>query len=102
MKKYVVGKDEQREFGAQGDLPLVGDFDGDGIDELAVIRGDQVLIDSNGNGRFDATDRVFQLDSEEGTVIAGDFDGDGDDEPALHQSVEQRRMLEANRGMRVE
>ncbi len=100
--KLIDGKDEQREFGAQGDLPLVGDFDGDGIDELAVIRGDQVLIDSNGNGRFDATDRVFQLDSEEGTVIAGDFDGDGDDEPALHQSVEQRRMLEANRGMRVE
>lgn len=100
--KLIDGKDEQREFGAPGDLPLVGDFDGDGIDELAVIRGDQVLVDSNGNGRFDATDRVFQLDSEEGTVIAGDFDGDGDEEPALHQSVEQRRMLEANRGMRVE
>ncbi len=97
--KLTDEHDEQREFGRKGDLPLVGDFDGDGVDELAVVRGDQVLIDSNGNGRFDATDRVFQLDSVDGTVIVGDFDGDGNDEPALHQSVEQRRTLEASRGV---
>lgn len=89
--------DEQRQFGEPGDLPLVGDFDGDGIDELAVVRGDQVLVDSNGNGRFDATDQVFQLDSAEGTVVVGDFNGDGRDEPALHQSADQQRWLEAKR-----
>lgn len=89
--------DEQRQFGEPGDLPLVGDFDGDGIDELAVVRGDQVLVDSNANGRFDATDQVFQLDSAEGTVVVGDFNGDGRDEPALHQSVDQQRWLEAKR-----
>ncbi|MCC7336145.1 MAG: carboxypeptidase regulatory-like domain-containing protein [Pirellulaceae bacterium] len=89
--------DEQRQFGEPGDLPLVGDFDGDGIDELAVVRGDQVLVDSNGNGRFDATDQVFQLDSAEGTVVVGDFNGDGRDEPALHQSPDQQRWLEAKR-----
>jgi hypothetical protein len=95
-------RDDRREFGQAGDLPLVGDFDGDGVDELAVVRGNQVLVDSNGNGRFDATDQVFELDSTDGTVIVGDFDGDGDDEPALHQSAEQRRTLEASRGVRIE
>jgi serine-aspartate repeat-containing protein C/D/E len=94
--------DDRREFGQAGDLPLVGDFNGDGVDELAVVRGNQVLVDSNGNGRFDATDQVFELDSTEGTVIVGDFDGDGKEEPALHQSAEQRRTLEASRGVRIE
>ncbi|MEZ6135299.1 MAG: SdrD B-like domain-containing protein [Pirellulaceae bacterium] len=90
-------KDRQSEFGRAGDLPLVGDFDGDGIDELAIVRGNEVIVDSNGNGHIDATDQVFMLDSDEGSVIVGDFDGDGDDEPALHQSANQRRTLEARR-----
>jgi serine-aspartate repeat-containing protein C/D/E len=89
--------DEQREFGRAGDLPLVGDFDGDGVDELAILRGNQVIVDSDGNGRIDATDQVFLLESEAGTVIVGDFDGDGRDEPALHQSANQQRTLEARR-----
>ncbi len=90
-------KDRMLEFGSAGDLPLVGDFDGDGIDELAIVRGSEVIVDSDGNGHIDATDQVFSLDSEDGSVIVGDFDGDGDDEPALHQSAEQRRLLEARR-----
>ncbi len=94
----LTESDSDVDFGQAGDIPLVGDFDNDGIDELAVVRGSQVLVDSNGNGRFDATDQVFQLASEDGTVIVGDFNGDGYDEPALHQSAEQRRLLEASRG----
>ncbi|MDX1929340.1 MAG: SdrD B-like domain-containing protein [Pirellulaceae bacterium] len=89
--------DRQVEFGQAGDVPIVGDFDGDGIDELAVVRGDQVFVDSNRNGHIDATDQVFQLESDEGTVIVGDFDGDGRDEPALHQPASRARTLEARR-----
>ena len=90
-------RDRQVEFGKAGDVPVVGDFDGDGIDELAIVRGDQVFVDSNRNGHIDATDQVFQLESEEGTVIVGDFDGDGRDEPALHQPAVRNRTLEARR-----
>lgn len=89
--------DSQLELGQAGDLPLVGDFDGDGVDELAYVRGDRVYVDSNSNGHIDATDQVFQLESSEGNVIVGDFDGDGRDEPALHQSAERSRTLEARR-----
>jgi hypothetical protein len=89
--------DRKVKFGEAGDVPVVGDFDGDGIDELAIVRGDQVFVDSNRNGHIDATDQVFQLDSEEGTVIVGDFDGDGKDEPALHQPASRARTLEARR-----
>lgn len=83
--------DRQLDFGQPGDLPLVGDFDGDGIDELAVYRGDKVYVDSNGNGHIDATDQVFQMEAEDGTVVVGDFNGDGRDEPALHQSADRIR-----------
>ncbi len=83
--------DRRVEFGEAGDLPLVGDFDGDGIDELAILRGNHVYVDSNDNGHIDATDQVFELENEEGTVIVGDFDGDGRDEPALHQSADRPR-----------
>lgn len=96
--KLTPENDRKVELGSPGDLPLVGDFNGDGIDELAIVRGNQVFVDSDNNGRFDATDQVFQLDSADGSVIVGDFDGDGRDEPALHQSAEQRRLLEARRG----
>ncbi len=96
--RLTAEHDSQVDFGQAGDLPLVGDFDNDGVDEIAVVRGAQVLVDSNSNGRLDATDQVFQLASEDGTVIVGDFDGDGYDEPALHQSGELRRHLEANLG----
>ncbi len=89
--------DRQVKFGQAGDLPVVGDFDGDGIDDLAIVRGDQVFVDSNRNGHIDATDQVFQLESEEGSVIVGDFDGDGRDEPALHQHANRERTLEARR-----
>lgn len=89
--------DRQVEFGEAGDVPVVGDFDGDGIDELAIVRGDKVFVDTNRNGHVDATDQVFQLESEEGSVIVGDFDGDGRDEPALHQPATRNRTLEARR-----
>jgi protocatechuate 3,4-dioxygenase beta subunit len=90
-------RDQEIEFGRAGDIPLVGDFDGDGLDELAIVRGKEVIVDSNGNGHIDATDQVFMLESDTGSVIVGDFDGDGRDEPALHQSADQRRTLEARR-----
>ena len=92
-----TSQDLQIEFGQAGDLPLVGDFDGNGIDDTAILRGNHVIVDSNHNGRIDATDQVFMIDQEEGTIVVGDFDGDGKDEPALHQSIQQRRTLEARR-----
>ncbi len=81
MATSHIGVDKQVRLGDTGDQPIVGDFDGDGIDDIGIVRGRQVIIDTNGNGRIDATDQVFMMD-DVGNVIAGDFDGDGRDEPA--------------------
>jgi hypothetical protein len=83
--KWNRDVDDLFEFGRPGDVPVVGDFDGDGIDEIAVIRGNRLIIDSNHNGIEEATDRVFELESEIGEYVIGDFDGDGVDQAALHR-----------------
>ena len=75
------------EFGQSGDIAVVGDFNGDGLDEIAVVRGRDLIVDSNGNGQLDATDRVFEIEGEEGQVVVGDFNGDGIDEAAFYSSM---------------
>jgi hypothetical protein len=74
-------EDRSYRFGQAGDIGLVGDFDGDGIDEIAVLRGDQILIDSNHNGSLDAADQVLSTAGAGDALLVGDFDGDGKDEP---------------------
>jgi hypothetical protein len=72
-------------FGAKGDIPVVGDFNGDGVDEIAVFRAGKWIIDSNGNRQIDASDRTIDFGQEGDKPIAGDFDGDGVDEPAVYR-----------------
>lgn len=71
--------DESIEFGNPADQPLAGDFDGDGIAELAVVR-------RNPDGKFDLhirflSDageqfRVRELEVSTGQIVVGDYDGD--------------------------
>lgn len=77
-----VGPDTYTYFGQAGDLPLVGDWDGDGKESLAVYRNGLWLIDWNQNGQFDGstTDRVAYFGGAGYTPVAGDWNGDGKDE----------------------
>ncbi len=75
-------------FGTKGDLPVVGDWNGDGYDEIGVLgkRGgkDFFFLDMDRNGAFDlAKDAAFEFKmngSGNGEPISGDWDGDGSDE----------------------
>ncbi|MFQ5463319.1 MAG: hypothetical protein ACE5E5_11925 [Phycisphaerae bacterium] len=69
-------------FGQAGDQPVVGDWNGDGLDEIGVMApsalGNSWILDMNGNGVFDAGDATFVYGADAGsTAIAGDWDGDG-------------------------
>jgi hypothetical protein len=65
-------------------FPVVGDFDGDGLDDLAVFNNNQFFFDLRNNG-FGNWDRTFVwgfpgvLDK----PIAADMDGDGIDDIGL-------------------
>ena len=74
-------------FGQPGDWPVVGDWDGDGFDEIGVygFRGTtyRFELDVNGNGTLDAGDAVFVFSGANAQPVAGDWNGDGVDEVGL-------------------
>jgi List-Bact-rpt repeat protein len=69
-------------FGVSGDLPLVGDWNGDGTDKIGAFRPSlgQWFLDVNGNGKWDGSPKdtilgPFGLLGDR--PIVGDWDGNG-------------------------
>ncbi len=71
---------QQTRFGMLEGRPIVGDFNGDGIDEVGVFRDGQWFIDLNGNGQWDAHDLWAKLGHQGDLPVVGDWDGDGKDD----------------------
>ena len=76
-------------FGSSTDTAIVGDWNGDGNDEIGVVRnkadGSKVwILDMNGNASWDSgTDVVATLGESTDTHIVGDWNGDGTDDIGL-------------------
>ena len=66
-------------------MPVVGDFNGDGVDEIGVYRAGQWIIDTNGNRQLDAQDKVFELGGAGDKPVVGDWNDDGTDDPGVYQ-----------------
>ena len=67
-----------------GDLYMVGDWDGDGRDNLAVRRGSDLYLDTDFDGLADITHPYGDGDDED-EYLAGDWDGQGRDHPAVRR-----------------
>ncbi len=67
-------------YGEQVDTPIVGDWNGDGIDQIAVFRGGKWLLDSDGDGRWTDRDQKINYGQPGDQPIVGDFNGDEIDE----------------------
>lgn len=77
-------------FGNPGDVPFMGDWDGDGIETPGLYRrsdGYVYLRNSNTQGVADIT---FFFGNPGDVPIAGDFDGDGKDTVSIYRPSEQR------------
>lgn len=99
----LVGGDLQTApFGLGTDLPVVGDWDADGRDEVGYWRPSdrRFRLDSNGNGRWDgvtggdAVTAAFGLETD--VPITGDWNGDGRDEVGLWRPGTGRFLLDTN------
>ena len=95
---YIVNKLGQNEgglgpadytfdFGNPGDTPFVGDFDGDGIDEVGLHRSttgliyfEDALLPNGGGG---TADHQFIFGDPGDRFVAGDWNGNAADSPAL-------------------
>jgi len=67
-------------FGLPGAIPVPGDFNGDGIAEVAVFIDGIWFIDLNGNGHWDEGDLWAKLGEAGDLPVVGDWDGDGKDD----------------------
>ncbi|HYP25781.1 MAG TPA: BACON domain-containing carbohydrate-binding protein [Blastocatellia bacterium] len=71
-------------YGLPGDIPLSGDWNGDGIDTIGVYRnGDFLLRNSNTNGFADI---VVSFGVPGDQPIVGDWDGDGIDTIGIYRN----------------
>ena len=51
--------DAEYKYGAPGDVPVVGDWNGVGISRIGIFRRGVWFLDTNGNHTFDQGDKVF-------------------------------------------
>ena len=88
------GVDQTFAFGRiAGDLPVVGDWDGDGRSNLGLFRaGFFWILDYNGNGSLDNVnavggDKAFAYGGLPGDVpVVGDWNGDGKSKVGVFRS----------------
>ena len=88
---YWDGGDRFQTFGYSTDTPIIGDWNGDGKDEIGVHRAvgnaGYFILDYNGNGYWDAGDTYSIFGYATDTPIVGDWDGLGKDEIGVHRAV---------------
>ena len=66
-------------FGQAGDLPVIGDWNGNGSAQIGVFRDGAWFLDANGNGAWDpGIDTVYASFGQAGDLpVIGDWNGDG-------------------------
>ncbi|NLX56443.1 MAG: hypothetical protein GXY58_15155 [Planctomycetaceae bacterium] len=72
-------------FGIGADLPVAGDWNGDGIRSIGVFRAGTWMLDLDGDGRHTHRDAVFQFGAAGDLPVVGDFNGDGIDEIGVYR-----------------
>jgi serine-aspartate repeat-containing protein C/D/E len=86
LKRTAAGKprtdliDHVFHYGTPGDVPITGDWNGDGIRAIGVFRDGQWSLDLDGDGRFTEVDGSFAFGEAGDLPVIGDFNGDGVDE----------------------
>jgi hypothetical protein len=74
-------------YGTPRDVPLVGDWNGDGTDTIAVFRDGWWYLDVDGDGKWSDTGDNKKHFGQVGDVpVVGDFNGDGVDDLAIFRN----------------
>ena len=74
------------DFGQPGDIPVVGDWTGDGISKIGVYRNGAFYLDTNNNHKLDPEDKVIHLGHAGDRPVVGDWEGNGVDEVGVYES----------------
>ena len=90
LRDPLSGRTTSFYYGVPGDVPFMGDWDGDGVDTPGLYRqsdGYVYLRNSNTQGIADVT---FLFGNPGDIPVPGDFDGDGFDTVSLYRPSEAR------------
>lgn len=77
-------------FGNPGDVPFVGDFDGDGRDTVGLYRQSSGFVYFRNSLSTGIADLDFYYGNPGDVILAGDWDGDGDDTVAVYRPSDGR------------
>jgi serine-aspartate repeat-containing protein C/D/E len=83
LKKGHAGKmrsdviDHVFQYGVKGDVPITGDWNGDGIFSVGIFRNGTWFLDMDGNGRWSKEDLVAEFGQAGDIPVVGDWTGDG-------------------------
>ena len=80
--------DSKKQFGQAGDMPVAGDFNGDGVDELASSARAPGISTPTATAQIDGQDQVVQLGQAGDVPVVGDWDGDGHEEIGTYRDGE--------------
>ncbi|MGA2797721.1 MAG: SdrD B-like domain-containing protein [Thermoguttaceae bacterium] len=64
-------------FGTENDVPVIGDWNGDGIYTVGIFRNGVWFLDMDGDGRWSPGDVVVEFGQEGDIPVVGDWTGDG-------------------------
>jgi hypothetical protein len=64
-------------YGTPKDLPVVGDWNGDGIETIAVFHDGTWYFDVDGDGKWSDGDQTVKMGQPGDIPVVGDFNGDG-------------------------
>ncbi len=73
-------------FGTGGDVPVVGDWNGDGVATIGVFRDGIWRLDNNGDGQWSPEETIAQFGQPGDIPVVGDWDGDGIDDLAVFRA----------------
>jgi len=92
LKRTVKGKnradliDHVFHYGNATDVPITGDWNGDGIRQIGTFRNGQWVLDIDGDGRFTEADAQVTFGQTGDKPVVGDFNGDGVDEIGVYRA----------------
>lgn len=83
LRRSLSGGDAEIlfDYGREGDVPVVGDWNGDGKDGIGIVRGNSWYLRNSVSAG--SADEQLYFGSENDTFLSGDFNGDGYDTPAI-------------------
>ena len=75
-------------FGSTGSIPLIGDWDGDGIDTIGTYDADTATVKLRNTNSAGSADTTYSLGRPGDVPLAGDFDGDGVDSVSIYRPTD--------------